>query len=797
MIRSYLRIASRNFIKSGLSSVIVLFGLSIGLTSCLFIGMYIRNELNYDRFQVKGDRIFRVIMDYSFNGSPESKKGNFTSMKVAPVLKRNFPQVQEAVRMDKYPTVVRYQDKLLNEKNFYYADSSFFTVFSFPLLKGNPFTALNAPNQIVITETTAKRYFGKEDPMGKLVNLDTDDKPYRITGVVPDCPLNSQIRFDFLGSFISYNMKYELSTYWDANYTTYLLLRDPKSANQLEEQVNDFMRKEMAGEGASIKYSFEPFRNIHLHSEYGGFEPNSSIKYIYILEGVSVLLLIIAGFTYINLNTARSVERAKEVGVRKVIGAGRIQLFWQFMGESFIVCLLAAGISFVTALLFLPYFNQLTGREFNPGDLFSFQVISGMLILSVLVSLLAGSYPAILLTKIIPVQVLKGSFKNSTEGQGIRQFLVIFQFAISVLLIASTVIMQKQIKYVQNRDLGFNREQVLVLPFDYHMNDLLPAIKQAFLTNPNISSVSRCVFTPVNIKSGYSMRSALMPEGEEISVAGNPIDESFIKTAGIHLITGQDLSQQDMKDADTPNDSDRVYHFILNESAAKQLGWTPDEAIGKKMYLGSHRPGFVKGVVKEFNFESMHQSIKPVVLFPEARGRSLLVKLGNSHIPETISFMKSKWKTLVSHRPFEFHFLDEDFNMLYESEIRLGTVLNIFSGMAITLALLGLFGLSSYSAKQRRKEIGIRKVLGAGVNQIFYLLTLNFVKLILIAILIASPLAWIFMNWWLRGFAYHISIQWWIFIVTGVTVIFIAIIAVSLQVIRAAIANPIKSLRAD
>jgi putative ABC transport system permease protein len=797
MIRGYIQIAFRNFIKNGLSSVIVLFGLSIGLTSCLFIGMYIRNELNYDRFQVNGDHIFRVIMDYSFNGSPESKKGNFTSMKVAPVLKRNFPQVQEAVRMDKYPTVVRYQDKLLNEKNFYYADSSFFSVFSFPLLRGNPLTALNAPNQIVITETTAKRYFGREDPMGKLVNLDTDDKPYRITGVVPDCPLNSQIKFDFLGSFISYNMKHELSTYWDANYTTYLLLRDPKSVNQLEVQVNDFMRKEMAGEGASIKYSFESFRNIHLHSEYGGFEPNINIKYIYILEGISVLLLIIASFTYINLNTARSVERAKEVGVRKVIGAGRSQLFWQFMGESFIINLLAVGISFAIALLFLPYFNQLTGREFNSGDLFSFQVISGMLILSMLVSLLAGSYPAILLTKIIPVQVLKGSFKSTSKGHRIRQFLVIFQFSISVLLIASTVIMQKQIKYVQNRDLGYNREQVLVLPFDYQMNDLLPVVKQTFLAHPNITSISRCVNTPVNIKNGYSMRSALMPEGEEISVAGNPIDESFIKTVGLHLIAGQDLSQRDMKDADALNDSEKVFHFILNESAAKQLGWTPVEAVGKKMFLGNHRPGFVKGVVKDFNFESMHQRIKPVVLFPEARGKSLLVKLGNSNIPETISFIKSKWKTLISHRPFEYHFLDEDFNMLYESEIRLGIVLNIFSGMAITLALLGLFGLSSYSAKQRQKEISIRKVLGAGINQIIYLLTLNFVKLILIAILIASPLAWIFMNWWLREFAYHVSIQWWIFIVTGFTVIIIAFIAVSLHVVRAAISNPIKSLRTE
>ena len=796
MIRNYIQTAFRNFYKNGFSSVIILIGLSIGLCSCLLIGMYVRSELNYDRFQVKGNRIFRVIMDYSFNGSPASKKGNFTSMKVAPVLKKNFPEIQEAVRMDKYPTIVRYQNKILNEQNFYYADSSFFRVFSFPLLKGNASTALNAPNQIVITESTAKRYFGKEDPIGKMVSLDTDEKPYKITGLVADCPANSQIRFDFLGSFISYNMKNEMSTYWNANYTTYLLLHDPGSVNQLEKEVNIFMKKEMTGEGASIKYSFEPFSSIHLYSEYSGFEPNSSMKYIYILEGVSVLLLIIASFTYINLNTARSVERAKEVGVRKVIGAGRRQLFWQFIGESFFLCLLAVVISFVTALLFLPYFNHLTGAAFRLVDLFSIQVISGMVILSILVSLLAGSYPAVLLTKIIPIQVLKGAFKNTSAGQGIQKFLVVFQFTLSILLIASTVIMQKQLKYIQNRDLGYNREQVLVLPFDYHMNELLPSIKQVFLTNPNVKSVSRTVNTPVDIRSGYSMRSALMPGTEEISVAGNPIDEDFIKTVGLQIITGSDLSQQDIKDADVPNDSEKIFHFILNESAAKQLGWTPEMAIGKKMFLGE-RSGYVRAVVRDFNFESMHQPIRPVVLFPEVRGRSLLVKLGNSRVPETIAFLESKWKTLVTHRPFEFHFLNEDFNKLYESELRLGTVLNIFSGIAIALACLGLVGLSSYSAKQRRKEIGIRKVLGAGVHQIMSLLTLNFVKLISIAILVASPLAWISMSWWLQGFAYHISIQWWVFVITGVVVISIAIFTVCLQVARAAVANPVTSLRAE
>ena len=377
MIKNYIRTAFRNLINNKASSIINIIGLTIGLCSCILIGIYIRNELNYDKFQVNGNRIFRVIMEYAFNGSPTSKKGNFTSMKVAPVLRRKFPAVQEAVRMDKFPTVVRYRNKLLNEQKFLYADSSFFRVFSFPLLKGNPSTALNAPHQVVLTKTTAERYFGKENPIGKILNLDTDESQYVVTGLVADCPSNSQIKFDFLASFTSLNMKNEEETYWDANYTTYLLLRDPASVSRLETDVNEFMKKEMAGQGASIKFSFEPFGRIHLYSEYDGFEPNNNIKYIYILEGVSVLLLIIACFTFINLSTARSVERAKEVGVRKVVGAGRSQLFWQFIGESFIVCFLAVLTSFIASLVLLPSFNLLTGKELRVVDLFSLQIISG------------------------------------------------------------------------------------------------------------------------------------------------------------------------------------------------------------------------------------------------------------------------------------------------------------------------------------------------------------------------------------------------------------------------------------
>ena len=796
MLKNYILVAVRNLLKNKSTSFINILGLTIGLCSCLLIGIYIKNELSYDRFEKNGNRIFRVIMEYSFDGSPASKKGNFTSMKVAPTLKKKFPEVENAVRMIQYPNLIRYKDKLQNEKKFMYVDSGVFKLFSLALLEGNPQTVLNAPHQLVVTKSTARRYFGNQDPVGKLVQVGTDSVPFLITGMTQDYPENSQIKFDFLASFTSLDMSEE-QTYWDANYTTYLLLKDPASANKLEQKINTFMKNEMAGQGASIQFSLEPFMRIHLYSEYGGFEPNNNIKYIYILEGVAILLLIIACFTYINLNMARSVERAKEVGVRKVIGAGKGQLFWQFIGESTILCLIAVVFSFIAAYFLLPFFNQLTAKELPVHALFSFNIIIGALVLTFLVSLLSGSYPSILLSNIVPVKVLKGSFKNTGSGQWMRKSLIVFQFFISVLLIASTFIMQKQLSFIQNKNPGYNRDQVLVLPIDQKLLDILPVIKQEFRSGGNISGISACARTPVDIQSGFNMRSSMMPSNQQIAVTADRVDDEFIKTTGLHLIAGADLSEQDIKDAMPPTGINPLYHFILNESAARELGWSPEQAIGKKMFLDESRPGYVKGVVKDFNFESMHQPIKSLVLFPESRVNYLMLKLKAGNIPQTIAFLESKWKTLIPGRPFEYHFLDDDFNALYQSELRLGKVLNVFAGMAIALACLGLIGLSSYTAKQRQKEIGIRKVLGAGIRQIMGLLSIEYVKLVFIAILLASPIAWIFMNQWLQDFAYHIPIHWWIFGLAGSLVIMIALFTISLQVFKAAIANPVKSLRSE
>jgi putative ABC transport system permease protein len=797
MIRNYLKTAFRNLWKNKTSSFINVFGLAIGLCSCMLIGLYILHELNYDDFEKKGDRIARVMMEYKFGGGTEFKKGNFTSARVAPVFKLTFPEIESAVRMAKYSRVVQYKDKLIDEKSFMYADPSFFDIFSFKLLQGKPAEVLKAPKQVVLTETTAKKYFANENAVGKVLKVGTDTTLYQVTGIIQDCPSNSQLKFDFLASWSSLGNADEEKTYWDANYTTYLLLKSKVSIAPLLAKITPFMQKEMAGSGATVNFDLEPFTSIHLYSPYDGFEPNNSITYIYILEGVALLILIIACFTYVNLNTARSMERAREVGVRKVIGADNKQLFWQFIGESVLLCTIATVLSILIAILLLPFFDELTEKQLQAATFFSLPFITGSLILIAFVSLLAGTYPALVLSNFQPVKVLKGSFKNTGSGQWVRKSLIIFQFSISVALIISTFIMQKQLNYIQNRRLGYNRDHVLVLPMDAKMMNNLDLIKQEFKSNPNVISVSRCTNLPVNIMSGYNMRSAAMPENQQIAVTANVVDEDFVSTIGLQIIAGTGLTKQDIKDVSFPDNNKNVYHFILNESAAKQLGWSPGQAIGKKMFMDASRPGYVKAVVKDFNFESLHNAIRPLVLFPEIRGRALLLKLKGNDLQQTITFLEAKWKDLVPYRPFEYHFLDEDFNKLYSSELRLGKVLTIFASIAIALACLGLLGLSSYTAKQRIKEIGIRKVLGAGIGSITALLSVDFVKLVFVSIIISSPIAWWAMNNWLQSYVYKTDISWWVFLMAGGSAIIIALATISFQAIKAALSNPVKSLRSE
>ena len=796
MFKNYLKIALRRLWKNKTSSAINVVGLTVGLTCCLLIALYIQNELSYDNFERNGKRIARVIMEYQFAGSSASTKGNFTSVRVAPVLKQNFPEIESSIKMTRYERVIRYKEKMVNEKKFMYADSTFFDIFSLRLLKGNSHSALAGPHKVVVTESTAKKYFGDEDPIGKMLQVSSDTDLYQVTGLIKDCPTNSQITFDFLASFSSLGVPKDAeSTYWDANYVTYFLLKNEASITGLQAKLPAFMKKEMAGQGATINMFLEPFNKIHLYSPYDAFEPNNSIAYVYILAAVALLILIIVGSTYINLSTARSLERAREVGVRKVIGAGKYQLFWQFIGESALLCLFSVIFSLVISILLMPAFNQLTGKQLQVTSLLTLPFLLFSFLVAIGISLLAGSYPAFILVNFQPVKVLKGAFKSTGSGQWLRRSLIVFQFVISVFLIISTLSIQKQLYFIQHKKLGYDREHVLVLPMNDKMLANIDVIKEEFKSNPEVISVSRCVRSPVEGGGGYNMRSATMPEDQQINVTANPIDEDFIQTVSLQIIAGSDLTSQDVKDATFDRDKN-VYHFILNESAVKQLGWSPQEAVNKKMYMGS-RAGFVRGVVKDFHFETLRDPIKPFVLFNEVRGRELLVKLTGQHLQQTISFLESKWKNLVPDRPFEYRFLDDDYNKLYNAEIRLGKIMDLFSGIAILLACLGLFGLSSYAAQQRIKEIGIRKVLGASARTIAIALSKDFVGLAIVAIAIALPIAWWATNKWLQDFSYRTDINWSIYVAAGLVTILLSVITVAFQAIKAAMANPVKSLRTE
>ncbi len=795
MFRNYFKTALRSIRKNASTAAINLTGLTAGITCCLLMVLYVGHELRYDRFHANSDRIVRVIMQYGFSGA-EMNAGNFTSTKVLPAFKKNFPEVESGVRMEAGDRLVKYGEKIFNESRFYFADSTFFDVFSFPLLNGVKAQALNKPNTLVISRTAATKYFGTEDPVGKVLLIGSRQTPFTVTGVAADCPSWSQIRFDFVASFIS-NGQLQEETYFNANYTTYLLLKNEAAIGTLQAKIPAFMKNEVKSgydPGTFINFLLEPFTKIHLYSPYDSFEPNSNIKYIYIICAIALLILMIACFTYINLSTARSMERAKEVGVRKVSGAMKGQVFWQFICESLLLVGVAVVLSLALTALLLPAFNNFSGKVLSVTDLLNPFVIGCTVGIAAVLALLAGSYPALMLSRFQPVKVLKGAFRNTRSGSSVRKSLTVFQFSISVFLIVCTLVINQQLKFIQNKKLGYVREQVIDLPMDAKMNEQTALLKTELGRLPGVTGVSKAVGTPVRIIGGYSMRKD-EAGAKEMTVMATQVDENFVAVSGLELIAGTSLTAQDVKDAS--KDSLNYFHYILNESAVKALGWTTTDVIGKKMYLGEDRPGEVRGVVKDFHFESMHSKIQPLVLFAQDWGSNLLIKMDGKNVQGTLAAIDKAWKGLVPHRPFEFQFLDDKFNRMYETEMRTGKVLTLFSGLAILLACLGLFGLSVYSAQQRIKEIGVRKVLGASVQSLILLLSGDFLVLVVIAIIIAVPAAALVIGKWMEDFAYRTEVGWWMYLLPGLAAIGIAFLTVGIQALKAALTNPVKNLRTE
>ena len=790
MLRTYLKIAWRSLAKNKLYSFVNIAGLAAGITCCLLIGLYLRSELSFDRWQKNADRIFRVTDEYTVNGAV-SKDGEIGSM-AGPRLSSVFPQVQSFVRFRDFdPYVVRYGEKTFVEKRFLFADSTFFEVFSFGLLEGDPHTALDAPGKIVLSRSMEKKYFGDEKALGKIVRVG-GTRDYVVSGVARDAPVNSQIQYNFIASFASLH---NTPNWWISIYSTYFLLRNPADAPQLEKQIATYMRAQKdvnQQPGDFLTFHLEPMTRVHLYSQLSGQTPNGNITYIYILAAIALLILCIASVNYTNLATAQSARRIPEIGIRKVLGSLRRQLFWQFIGESLLLNFIAFAMAIVAAIFLLPAFDRLVGQPLDAAMLAHPTAIAGMMAIFLLISFASGAYPAFVLSGLRLIKVLKAGFSFSGRTGTLRRSLIVFQFIVSVFLIISTVIIFQQLSYIQHKNLGYDKDHLLVLPVDQVIRENFRPLKDALLRLPNVQSVSCGADEPTDITWGDEIRTGNSISSPPMFITAAPADIDIVKTLGLTIVAGADYTQADWLAADSARTT-----YMLNESAVKALHWTPREAIGRTVYRGL-TPGVVKAVVKDFHFQSLRDPISPLMIFLDAGYQHIFqtfVKISGNNVPATLAAMEEMWRTRVPHRPFEYHFLDDNYNTLYHNERQTASIFGTFAALAILLACLGLFALAAYSTVQRAKEIGIRKVLGAGAWQIATLISKDFIRLVLIAALIAFPVAWLSMHGWLRNFAYRIEVGWWVFVAAALAAATIALLSIGLQVVRATRANPVDCLR--
>ena len=800
MIRNYIKTAWRSIRKNKLYTLINLIGLTTGIVSCMLIGLYIWNELSFDKFHTKADRIAKVYMEYQFSGT--SVKTDVTGTKVGPQFQRTFPQIENFVRVDKYTRAVSHADQTFEESGILYVDAPFFKVFSFNLLQGNPETVLADPYSVVLTPETARKYFGSTNPVGQTLILDGGEQAYAVTGVVEAPPVNSQIQYDLLISFSSLSVS-QSEEWRSANYHTYLLLNKASDIDPLKAQILDYMKEvnqvEMgiaAGSTDFWTYHLEPLIGQHLQSAVSnGFEPNGNMTFIYALGIIALLILLIACVNYINMATAQSVHRSTEIGIRKVMGAGKGQLLGQFLGESLILTLLAAGLGLALCFLLLPLFNTLTGREFSFMHLLLTRTLAGLFALCLFIAFFAGSYPALVLTRTKLVAILKSGIRVSNSGGILRKSLITVQFSIAIFLLAATLIISQQLSYIQHKNVGYDREQVVVLPIDRKTKPQYDLLKAAYENIPGVLSVTGAYEDPTSIGWGDGITVDDGSGPKELSLNATPVDLDYLETMGMQLVAGRDFLESDLALQITDNDyRDYRATFILNEKAVRDLGWTPEEAVGKT--VRRNVPGTVVGVVSDFHFESLHTPIGPLLIFLDQNSiRQMFVKIDAQRTGETLKALGDAWNARVGHRPFDYHFMDEDFNALYQTEQRVAGIFSLFAGIAVILACLGLFALAAFTTVQRTKEIGIRKILGASAAGITMMFSTQFLKLVGIAILIASPLAWWAGSEYLQVYAYRIEINWWVFAVAGIAAVIIALVSVGFHVLRAALANPVDSLR--
>lgn len=807
MIRNYFKIALRNLGKNKTFSFINIFGLALGLACCLLIASFVYSELSYDKYPEKASQIYRVELNVTGNGTVET----YTNVDIAvgAGMKNAYPEIQAFTRLfNLRESFVKYNNKEFKEANLAIVDSNFLQIFSIPFIAGDAKTALTEPNSIVITKAFAKKYFGDDEPLGKQLILGIST--FKVTGLIDKIPDHSHFHKD---AFISMStMHFSSQTWSNVSFFTYLVLDKNADPKNLEAKFPELVKKYVVPEVAhdmgismaeaqksvnTFRFFLEPLTRIHLYSNTKyELEANGDIQYVYIFSALAIFILLLACVNFTNLSTAVSAKRAREVGIRKVIGSEKKQLMIQFLVESVLLTYIAIVFTYAIVFALIPQFNQLAGTHLNFGFFFSIPFIISVLVLGLIVGILSGIYPAFFLSSFNIISVLKGSSSTSTNHKSpLRSGLVIFQFAVSTILIISTVVVYQQLHFMQNKKLGYNKEQVLYLQ-DANIlgsKDVQNSFKQELLNDSRILNVSVGTDVPGNFDMDgtqiYPKEKSGNENGAEIHANIYHIDYDYLSTLGIQVLKGRNFSNE------FPTDS---FAVIINQAAVNNLGWANTDPIGKTIVTSGQHEFKVIGVTADFHYASVKQKIAPLMMELGNHYRTgFIIKIKTTDVKNLLADIKQKWDKANAVAPFSYYFLDEHFASLYAAEQRTGQIFSAFAIVAILIACLGLFGLATFITQQRVKEIGIRKIFGASVPDLILLVSREFLKLVIIAFLLAIPLAWWAMHNWLQDYQYRIALSWWMFLVAGLSVMIIAMLTVSFQSVKAAFANPVKSLRTE
>ncbi len=797
MIKNYLKVALRNLRKQKGYAFINILGLAVGIAASVLIFLYITDELSYDRFHENAEQTFRLTADWSNKGDSRIHQLG-TPWILAQTIRDKYPQVKYITQVTGPigDVIVRYKDQAVKESDVFCAESSVFDVFTFPLIKGEPESSLRDPNTVVLSQALAAKFFQDADPMEKTIEILAGGRTQslKVTGVIQNIPQNSHFRFEMLISMKT--IFPEPSLGWtNNNYTTYVTLQEGVTQTLMEEKLVEIDRVYFEGGREHIPWiwTLEPLSKIHLHSDLvTGNQPNGSIAYIRLFSVVAVLLLLIAGINFVNLATARSARRAKEVGLRKVVGSQRKQIIRQFLGESVLISLISLVLAVILIQAALPLYQNMTGKTLGLSYLGNPFVIPGLVGLALAVGFLAGLYPALFLSSFKLTDVLKGSsFTGRRKGSlFLRNGLVVFQFSMSILLIIGTLVIFRQLNYIKNQNLGFDKEHVVVIHNADTLEERLNTFRDQLKQQSNVVGVSSSRSIPGWGTPNWGIGVEGVPRERPLNMNFMTCNQDFAETLNIGMIEGRFMSK------DFPSDKDAV---VINKKAAEYFG-IPDPINKKLRIWWTQKDITIIGVIDNFHFESLHRNVRPMgYILPEVTDSTslpfLLVKTGSAITTDLLAQLRKTWNSISGGLPFEFSFLDERVNALYQNDNQAGKIVTIFSFLAIFIACLGLFGLAAFVAEQRTKEIGVRKILGASIPNIMWILTGQFVKWVIVANLIAWPVGYWIMNRWLQGFAFRASLSVWIFFISGLAALAIAALTVSSQVVKAALTNPVDSLR--